>query len=138
MSVSFKSNLKVALNASHEALMRAAEIIGGMAESNAKQALTDQKAVDTGNLRNSVTHKTESAGKVVSVVVGTNVHYGPYIELGTGKYASGGRTTPWSYKDENGHWHRTSGQPARPYLRPSIEGHNDEYKAVVEQELKKG
>lgn len=88
----------------------AAEIIGGMAESHAKEYLTIQGAVDTGNLRNSVTHDTENGGK--TVVIGSAVKYAPYIELGTYKMA------------------------ARPYLRPAIEKHIDEYKSLLEEVLK--
>lgn len=59
------------------------------------------------------------------------------VELGTGKYAQGGngRNTPWSYKDSKGNWHTTSGMPPRPYLRPAIENHKDEYKEVLEAEM---
>jgi HK97 gp10 family phage protein len=35
--------------------------------------------VDTGRLRSSVTHDSDETG----FVVGTNVHYAPYVELGT-------------------------------------------------------
>ena len=58
------------------------------------------------------------------------------IELGTGKYAEGGggRQTPWRYHDKKG-WHITSGMPPRPYLRPAIEKHKDEYKEILEAEM---
>lgn len=38
----------------------------------------------------------------MSVIVGTDVEYGGYQELGTGIYAEGGggRPTPWVYQDE--------------------------------------
>lgn len=73
----FTSNLKGVQEAAADGMRRAAEIIGGMAESKAKQYLTDQGAVDTGNLRNSVTHTTVEDGGEVTVVIGSAVEYAP-------------------------------------------------------------
>lgn len=63
--------------------------------------------VDTGQLRQSITHEVEGN----TGVIGTNVEYAPYVEYGTGIYAKdgNGRQTPWSYKDSKGNWHRTVG-----------------------------
>ena len=111
--------------------------IGLTAESYAKQNITDQKAVDTGRLRNSITHAVEEGE--LAVYIGTNVEYAPYIELGTGIYAEqGGRQTPWSYQDDDGVWHTTRGQKPRPYLRPAAANHADEYKSLMEEALKNG
>lgn len=131
MAVEFHSNLGAVLKGSEEAIARAAEIIGGMAESYAKELCP----VDTGNLRNSITHTTENNNR--TVVIGSSVEYAPFIELGTGKFAEGGggRQTPWSYQDSNGNWHTTSGMPPRPYLRPAIENHKDEYRHVLQTEM---
>lgn len=131
MTVEFHSNLGEVLKGSEEAIARAAEIIGGMAESYAKQLCP----VDTGNLRNSITHTTENNNR--TVVIGSSVKYAPFVELGTGKFAENGdgRQTPWSYQDSNGNWHTTSGMPPRPYLRPAIENHKDEYKHVLQTEM---
>ena len=71
MAVEFDSNLDVVLSGSQAAIRRAAEIIGGMAESYAKELCP----VDTGNLRNSITHTTEDEGH--TVVIGSNVEYAP-------------------------------------------------------------
>lgn len=105
--VTYQSNLGATLRASEEQLARAAEIIGGMAESYAKQICP----VDTGNLRNSITHATEDNGH--TVVIGSNVEYAPYVELGT--------------------YHPK--RKAQPYLRPAIEDHKDEYKEVLQTVL---
>ena len=115
-------------------LLRAAEIIGGMAEGYAKELCP----VDTGNLRNSITHKVVNDGQSVSIMIGTNVEYGPYVELGTGVEAEDGkgRQTPWSYKDRKGKWHRTSGRKPKPFLRPAIENHIDQYRHVIEEETR--
>lgn len=71
MSVEFNSNLGEVLSGSQAAIKRAAEIIGGMAESYAKELCP----VDTGNLRNSITHTTENNDH--TVVIGTTVKYAP-------------------------------------------------------------
>lgn len=132
MAVEFESNLDVVLSGSQAAIRRAAEIIGGMAESYAKELCP----VKTNNLRTSITHTTENNGH--TVVVGSAVKYAPYVELGTGIHALGeshAKKIPWHYKDAKGKWHTTYGMPPRPYLRPSIENHKDEYKEVLETEM---
>ena len=102
MSVSFVSYAKDVLTEEAKAKELALEIIGGKAESYAKAACP----VDTGNLRNGITHQQESENVEV---IGTNVEYAPYVELGTGK------------------------MDARPFLRPAAENHVDEYKFVLKQ-----
>ena len=68
------------LDAMHEAIARALERCGEQAEGYAK----DLTPVDTGNLRNSISHQVDEAES--AVYIGTNVEYAPYVELGTGKY----------------------------------------------------
>ena len=84
-----------------------------------------QCPVDTGALRNSITHKVSDN----EMAVGTNMEYGSYIEFGTGIYSEkGGRQTPWVYQDANGNWWTTSGRKPVPYIKPSIADHADQYK----------
>ena len=130
-TVEFNSNLDAVLNGSQEAIERAMEIIGGMVESFAKNLCP----VNTRVLRNSITHTTEDEGG--TAVIGSDVEYAPYVELGTGQYAEGGngRKTPWVYKDEKGVWHRTTGKKPKPYLRPAVEDHIKEYEEVLKNEL---
>lgn len=85
------------------AFARALERIGLQAEGYAK----DLCPVDTGNLRNSITHTSD--GK--AAYIGTNVTYGKYVELGTVKMA------------------------ARPYLRPAAADHAGTYRNIVKDEL---
>lgn len=113
------------------ACKRALERCGMQAEGYAKENLTTLKAVDTGNLRNSITHKV-----VENVAyIGTDVEYAIYIEMGTGKYAEGGRKDPWVYQDEEGRWHHTDGQRARPYLKPAVTDHKQTYRNIIKDEL---
>jgi HK97 gp10 family phage protein len=109
MSVRITSHIPEVQSSVDSAFNRAAEIIGGMAESYAK-GLAPYK---TGNLRNSITHDRENNGH--AVVIGSSVKYAPYQELGA----------------PNAH------VPAHPYLRPAFENHMDEYKRVLEGELAK-
>jgi HK97 gp10 family phage protein len=85
------------------AFARALERIGLQAEGYAK----DLCPVDTGNLRNSITHTSD--GK--AAYIGTNVTYGKYVELGTVKMA------------------------AQPYLRPAAADHGETYRNIVKDEL---
>lgn len=90
---------------------RALEMIGLQAEKHAKEALTKQGAVDTGRLRNSVTHQVIML--LDAVAVGTSVEYAPYIEFGTYKMG------------------------ARPYIKPAVENYLNEYKIIIENELRR-
>lgn len=85
--------------------------------------------VDTGVLRNSIRSEVSTSGSIGGEgVVGTNEEYAPYVELGTGLYATNGdgRQTPWSYQDDDGNWHTTIGQHPQPFLRPALELHRQE------------
>ena len=86
------------------ACRRALEICGGKAEGYAKMLCP----VDTGNLRNSITHQQTDE---TTELIGTPVEYAPYVELGTYKMS------------------------ARPYLVPAVENHVDEYRAIITNEL---
>ena len=82
---------------------------------------------DTGRLRNSITTTSTDSG----CDVGTNVYYAPYIEYGTGIHAENGngRKTPWNWQGDGekwGGWHRTSGMPAQPFLRPALDSKKEE------------
>ena len=57
------------------AIERALETCGLAAEGYAKRLCP----VDTGNLRNSISHATEENVEYI----GTNVEYAPYVEMGT-------------------------------------------------------
>lgn len=114
------------------ALLRGLEKCGLVAEGYAKKLCP----VDTGNLRNSITHTVDEQEPVA--IIGTNNEYAAYVELGTGKYAEGGRPTPWVYQDDEGHWHWTAGNPAQPFLKPAVADHQQTYRNIIEDELKNG
>lgn len=106
IEVSITSHKQEAIDLKNEAIARALEKIGLVAERYAK----GYAPVDTGRLRNSISH--EAAPEEGAVYIGTNVEYAPYQEFGT------------------------VNQAGTPFLRPAVENHLDEYKAIVENELK--
>jgi HK97 gp10 family phage protein len=99
MNVTFKDNSAEILKAFEQATERALEKIGLVAEGYAKK-LTP---VDTGRLRNSITHEVDGN----DVYIGSNVEYAPYVELGTSK------------------------QKAQPYLKPAATEHTETYKNIL-------
>lgn len=132
MTVDFTDNSKEVLSAFQEAAVRALEKCGLTAEGYAKKLCP----VDTGNLRNSISHKVDESEP--AAYIGTNTEYAPYVELGTGIYIQGGRPTPWVYQDANGNWHWTRGNPAQPFLAPAVKDHVQTYRNIIESELKDG
>lgn len=116
------------------ALLRALERCGNAAEGYAQ----DLAPYKMGRLKNSITHQVND--DEMSVIIGTNVEYAVYQELGTGIYAEdgGGRPTPWVYQDDNGNWHYTRGNRAHPFLKPAVADHKQTYKNIFEDELENG
>lgn len=132
MGFELKDNSKEVIKAMEQQALKAMEMCGLVAEGYAKL----KAPVDTGALRNSISHKVVEEGKELVCYIGTNMEYAPYVELGTGINYVGGRRTSWVYKDSKGQWHMTNGQKPKPYLRPAITDHIDEYNKIVKNELK--
>lgn len=132
MKVQFTDNSKEFLAAMQEAAVRALEKCGLVAEGYAKKLCP----VDTGNLRNSITHSVDDGE--LAAYVGTNSEYAPYVELGTGVHYPGGRQTPWAYQDAKGDWHMTHGQRAKPFIKPAVADHAQKYLKIIRDEMKGG
>lgn len=148
MTIKLVSNADRVLDALTDQTESALEAIGLLAESYAQVELTKLKAhgdgsfrpnVDTGLLRNSITHAIDGqapakrsyesndgskrgsyAGSVPkdkrdsrSVYIGTNVYYAPYVEMGTSK------------------------TKAYPFIRPAVEDHFEEYERIFLSSLGK-
>ena len=138
-SVKVISNVKEAIKLKDTAVERALIRIGEVVSSAAQEELSRPKMhadgsvrpnVDTGRLRNSIIYATntkQSYGKAPAestdyklngvveegkVVVGTNVEYAPYVEMGTSKSA------PY------------------PYLKPAVQNSTNVIKEIIEEELK--
>ena len=121
-------NTDAVIRASRDQIKKALEECGLTAERYAKEKCP----VDTGKLLNSITQQMDGDNKLL---IGSNVEYAPYVELGTGKYADGGRKTSWVYEDSKGNWHMTNGQKAQPYLKPALANHTDEYAKIIRENL---
>ena len=98
-------NREAIANAIDRALVAALEEVGLVAEGYAKRACP----VDTGRLRNSITHIVDEGTR--HVVIGTNVEYAPYVELGTRR------------------------QKPQPFLKPAAEDHASTYKGIFLKHL---
>lgn len=129
MDIEIKDNSAAVISAKNEAVARALEAIGLQAEGYAKML----EYVDTGRLRNSITHGVDGD----TAYIGTNVEYAPYVEFGTGIYASngGGRKDPWAYQDDKGNWHRTSGIKPSHAFQKAINDHKKEYEEIAKSYL---
>lgn len=111
------------------AMGRACAIVERSAKQNAPKG--------NGELRRSITSKVESDANEVKGVVYTTLEYAPYVEYGTGLFAEeGGRQdVPWSYKDDEGNWHSTSGMKPQPYMRPALDENRERIKRIIEEGL---
>lgn len=132
MSVEITDNSKEVSAAIKAALLRGLEKCGLVAEGYAKKLCP----VDTGNLRNSITHVVDE--QEPAAIIGTDNEYAAYVCLGTGKYADGGRPTPWVYKDAKGQFHWTAGNKAQPFLKPAVSDHAEQYRDILKKELENG
>ena len=98
-------NRREVAEAIDKAVAAALEEMGLACEGYAKLACP----VDTGRLRSSITHMTKPSDG--AVYVGTNVEYGPDVELGT------------VHMD------------ARPFLKPAAADHADSYRAILRRHM---
>lgn len=104
--VKLTDNSEAFLQAEAEQIMAALEAIGGQAEAYAKEDCP----VDTGRLRNSISHATEGR----TAYIGTNVEYAPEVEYRDIKHTTG----------------------RAHFLRDAATTHGDEYRTITEAALK--
>ena len=104
MSYTYKDNTDEVLSTLEKAKKRGLEAIGLVAEGHAKKLTPD----DTGRLRNSISHATDDE----AAYIGTNVEYGPYMELGSPTIK------------------------AHHMLQKAATEHTDEYKRLMEDSMK--
>lgn len=104
-NVRLTDNTKLIKNATDQQIGAALEAIGLKVEGYAKLICP----VDTGRLRNSITHVVKTNEK--TVYIGTNVKYAAAVECGTSR------------------------QRPQPYLKPAATQHTDEYKTIAEYYL---
>lgn len=87
----------------------------------------------TGALRRSIQTDVTVMPNEVTGIVFTPLFYAPYVEFGTGIHAEkqGRKDVPWTYKDDKGEWHTTSGMKPQPYLRPALYENRSEIKRIL-------
>ena len=98
------------------------------------EAAAKQKAPKgNGELRRSITSKVEGTEGIIF----TPLEYAPYVEFGTGLFAeNGGRQdVPWSYQDDKGEWHTTSGMQPQPYMRPALNENRETILRILQEGL---
>lgn len=116
-------NTDAIIKATDEAIYNALQTIGDKAADYA----AGLAPVQTGNLKGSMESEVNQQEK--AVYIGTAVEYAPYVEFGhhqeVGRYvpAIGARLV-------------REFVPAQPFLKPAIQNHLDEYKNILETELK--
>ena len=106
-------NTEQIITEKNEAVLRALEIIGQVVENSA----AGYAPVDTGNLRNSITHEVDEGEHCV--YIGSNISYAPYQELG---WYSGGK-------------HHSAAHDGRGYLRPAVEDNMEKIQSIFKEEL---
>ena len=106
MSKNYQSFIPEAKKALSEAEERTLEAIGVFVEGEA----IVRAPVDTGNLRNSLSHQVDHDDR--AVVIGTPVEYAVYVEKGTSR------------------------NKAQPYLTPAIEDNIDKINKLASEMMK--
>lgn len=104
MSYTYNDNTNEVLSALEKAKRRGLEAIGLVAEGHAKRITP----VDTGRLRNSISHAADDEASYI----GTNVEYAAYVELGV------------------------QGRQGVHMLQRAATEHIDEYKRLMEESIK--
>ena len=104
MKADYKDNSEQVLSAMEKAIKNGLEAIGLTAEGHAKK----ETPVDTGRLRNSISHATDDE----AAYIGTNVEYAPYVELGA------------------------RGRKGAHMLQRAASEHTDEYKQLMEDSMR--
>ena len=138
MAVKFTDNSRHVLSELDATTTRILTMIGLKAEGYAKKLCpvgtvesTGIKGYRGGTLRGSITYRVD--GDRLSV--GSDVEYAPHVELGTGPCF---KPPPgWEhFETERGKGVGSAYVKPRPYIRPAIEDHADEYRRIAESELK--
>ena len=121
MSIRYTSHLSEITSELKQAKARSLEIIGGTAEGHAKEKCP---VGETGQLRLSLTHQRVSED---TEAIGTDKEYAPFVELGH-------HQEPGRYVPAIGKRLVRSFVPAKPFLLPALNNHQEEYIEIVKGE----
>lgn len=136
-----ENNIDKVLDILDDDTEKALTMIGIKAEKYAKARCpvgtpesTGIKGYRGGTLRNSITFEVTSDNGDGVVVIGSNVEYAPYVELGTGPYFE----APPAWEEFDAPKGSGSGKGyvrPRPYLKPAIEDHIRLYMKIIKDVL---
>ena len=125
MSIKYTSHKAECDAAVDAAIARALEICGGTAERYTKENLVKNKSVQSGTLLGSISHQPMDK---YTMAVGTDVKYALYVEIG--HHQQPGRFVPAIKKRLV-----ASYVQGKPFLRPAVENHREEYELIIKTEL---
>lgn len=116
-------------------MSKAMRQIGDAMESLAK----DSAPEITGVLKTSITHDVVSDGQGITVSVGSNVHYAPYVEYGTGDAGqwSGGASHHGIVDPSITYTSGWPGMRAQHPLRTAVYDHTALYRHYIEQAVRR-
>ena len=123
--ITVESNLEEVIKEFYRKGEKAMKAAGMQAETYAKQLCP---VGETGNLRNSITHGVLIGDGQVAAVIGTDVYYAPFVELGHAQQV--GRFVP-----KLGKRLVKPFAPAYPFLRPAVEDNQSELWSIIQQEF---
>lgn len=117
MSITYNDNSaevkKFMERAKEKTLVRIGEAGEGFAQDMCPEGTPESTGISGyvgGTAKQSITHAVDGN----AAIIGSNLFYIPYLELGTSR------------------------MKARPFLKPAATEHDIEYKAIIEQEYKQG
>lgn len=125
--ITVESNLNEVMQHFYKQGEKAMKAVGMQAEDYAK-ALCPVGEENGGTLRNSITHGVLVGDGKVAAVIGTDVYYAPFVELGHAQQV--GRFVP-----KLGKRLVKPFAPAYPFLRPAIENNLDELWGIMQREF---
>ena len=128
MGMEIESHIDVVLDKCNGKVLKALEEIALTAEGYAVKKCP----VDTGRLRNSITHEVDE--KKYLAIIGTNVDYASWVELGCANPDASHNRDEFPAPNKEGS--KTHGHNPQPFLRPAISEHQGVYKALLESVLR--
>ena len=93
--------------------------------------------VDTGALKQSINTEIIPTAEGVDITLGTNLHYAPYVEFGTGTRGSDTGRTYGDHVADVDYSVEIRGQRAQPYIRPALYDNENNIRNILQREIDK-
>ena len=134
MSVQFEDFSIKVKDALEDAALRFLEEAASEVESQARR----NSRVDTGQLKGSWKHIVDDDKH--EATIGSPLQNAIWEEFGTGEYAAkgDGRKGGWSYKDDTGDWHHTTGKKPNRTLQRAFDSKKGKIMNRAKQIFKEG